>query len=139
MKNKLNITLEFDLNDVASLLCSGFEGGSGYWARIEEYKAPEEIVELNNFDMFEDGERVVFPHIHYPLSKGGAVIIRDTLCEIVGNDKLYTLDFEAVQRGLKLMAEEFPLHFGNWMSGNGDAITGDVFLQLATLGDIIYG
>lgn len=37
------------------------------------------------------------------------------------------------------MAEKWPRHFGNFISENEDAETGDVFIQLALLGDIVYG
>ena len=46
---------------------------------------------------------------------------------------------EAIQRGLKLMAEKHPKHFANLMGETDDAFTHDVFLQLCLLGDIVYG
>lgn len=137
--------------DVANLLCSGFEGGVGYWCRIEEVREPKEKRPVL------DAKRV-YAHTDYPLLEGGAVICRDIEeqpvtddeCEQEENEdgilvdkepvfKRLVLDREAVQRALNLMSSKYPRHWGDFLSGNYDAITGDVFIQLALLGDVIYG
>ena len=45
----------------------------------------------------------------------------------------------AQARGLAVMAEKYPRHFGDFMRGDEDADTGDVFVQCATIGEVIFG
>ena len=49
------------------------------------------------------------------------------------------LTIESVRKGLELMRDQYPHHFADLIEGNDDLITGDVFLQLATFGELIYG
>lgn len=50
-----------------------------------------------------------------------------------------TLNIEDIKKGLKVMAEEQPQHFADFIEGNGDNDTGDVFLQLCLFSDVVYG
>jgi hypothetical protein len=51
----------------------------------------------------------------------------------------YKLDRAAIERGLKLMAEEWPHHWRDLTTESADAFTGDVLIQLSVLGEIRYG
>lgn len=53
--------------------------------------------------------------------------------------RVLVLDRAAVLRGCELMAAKYPHHFANLITDNSDCETGDVLIQLALLGDIIYG
>ncbi len=126
------VQIDVSARDVASLICSGFEGGVSYWCRIMDYREPKVVRPVIDEDE-------VFKHNDYPLLDGGAVI-----CRVFdeGTDKKYAplvLDRDAVQRGLTLMAEKYPRHWGDFLSTNYDACTGDVFLQLCLLGEVVYG
>jgi hypothetical protein len=44
-----------------------------------------------------------------------------------------------VKKGLELMRDEYPSHYADLVEEQDDAITGDVWLQLATFGELIYG
>jgi hypothetical protein len=44
-----------------------------------------------------------------------------------------------IRQGLQVMAEKYPHHFSNVVENNADAETGDVLIQCALFGDIIYG
>jgi hypothetical protein len=37
------------------------------------------------------------------------------------------------------MRDQYPRHYADLVEENDDAITGDVFLQLAVFGELIYG
>ena len=54
-------------------------------------------------------------------------------------DMILALDREAVERGLNLMAQKYPKHFADLVSGSGDSNTSDAFIQLAVLGEWVYG
>ena len=51
---------------------------------------------------------------------------------------LYALTPAKIQRGLRLLAVEYPEHFAWVMTDESDADTGDFFLQLALFGEVIY-
>ena len=44
-----------------------------------------------------------------------------------------------VQKGLELMRDQYPRHYADLVEENDDLITGDVWLQLAVFGELIYG
>ncbi len=50
-----------------------------------------------------------------------------------------TLDRAAVERGLEIMARDYPRHFGDLIGENDDAITADVFVQCCIFGELVYG
>jgi len=128
--------------DVAYLLCSAMEGGIGYWSVIVEYVKPENPVA----HMTIGGDARVYPHVDYPLSPDGAVILCDNE-EWEGDDPdpegekapRHRLDRAAIARGLQVMAEKYPKHFQDFLDENGDACTGDVFVQCCIFGEIVYG
>ena len=51
----------------------------------------------------------------------------------------HPLTIDNVRRGLELMRDEYPRHFADLVEEQDDAITGDVWLQLAVFGEVIYG
>lgn len=124
---------EISAEDVSNLICSAFEGGGArYWCRIMDYREPKVIRPVHA------GEKV-YPHNDYPLLEGGAVICRLLEEETDKKYKPLVLDREAIQRGLTLMAQKYPRHWGDFLSENSDANTGDAFVQLCLLGDLVYG
>jgi len=44
-----------------------------------------------------------------------------------------------VKKGLELMRDQYPHHYADLVEEEDDAITGDVWLQLAVFGELIYG
>jgi hypothetical protein len=123
MELKLNIP--DDKIDI--LLSSAFNGGmTSQWARVKLGKKPEGIV---------PEEIAEWPTL------GGSVIVIDM--EHEPKPKEHILDRAALKRGLRVMATLKPgeggHHFGDFMAGNGDEITGDVFIQCCLFGEIVYG
>ena len=133
----MQLTIEVDKKRLADLICAGFEGGIGYWAQIVGYVKPAEVWQWD----------LSAAYVQYPLSEGGAVLLREVdesstaieaMGESVGKSTVLRLDLEAVERGLRLFAA-YPKHVDDFITENEDATTGDVFLQLCLLGDIVYG
>jgi hypothetical protein len=116
---------------IADVLCSGMEGGIGYWSEIQNdrYVKPKTL----KFRLMK-GE--TFPHIDYAMNPGGAVIIKDIERE---GGKEYKLTLGKLRKGVQLMAQKYPDHFQNMVTENSDAITGDVLVQLSIFGELIYG
>lgn len=133
----VQVQLDIPMKKIQGLLCNAFEGGSNYWYVIDKFGKPTEFV--NHSDAFaKKGEKPeVFRHLDYPTNPGGYLIISDK-----EGDKRYCskrLDITSIKAGLTLMSTKQPRHFGNFMSDNDDADTGDVFLQLCLFGEVIFG
>jgi hypothetical protein len=127
----MRVEIDIKLDRVAGLLCCALEGGSNYWYCIDydkSTKPPAINPELG-------GDWDGFRHIYWPLSGGGALFIGD----IEDEDEGAILDLGSVERGLRVMLEKYPRHFGDFISENEDAETGDVFLQCSLFGKIQYG
>lgn len=122
-------TIKVNIEDkrISDLLCNAFEGGSNYWYWIESYNYPE--------GQTGEGLNLKYPHLDLPLVEGGSLTISDQ--EGVMPDKI--LDKAAILRGLTIMAEKWPKPFADFMTENDDAETGDVFLQCALYGEVIFG
>lgn len=127
--------IEFEPKAIAGLLCCAFEGGSNYWAQIIDFTYADGIQES---DFYNGGKYTLEDYWHHcqltPIVPGCAVRIRDT-----EEGKEYVLDRAAIDRGLVIMLKDYPRHFADFLGGNDDAETGDVFLQCCIFGKIIYG
>lgn len=130
MTVKVMKTDQVDEQRVADLLCNAFEGGIDYWCRIVGYRKPEVIFK---WEMFGD-EDTVYRYVQYPMSEGGAVM----LCDVEDPSDKWELTREKVEQGLNVMATKYPRHYKNWMEENDDAETGDVFVQCALFGELVY-
>lgn len=126
---KFELTLALDKRRVADLLCEALDAGAGCWCRMADTIAPPRdklVVHL--------GEH--YAHVDYPLSEGGALVLTVRLEE---PSPEYRLDWEAIQKGLAVMASKYPRPFGDWLAEKDDAETGDVFLQCCLFGEVRYG
>src|SRR5579864_6133439 len=133
----MTTVVKINVNDsvIADLLCSAWEGGSNYWARANN--TPYTWTETN-------GNRGLLSLKDSFLSNGL------TITDMEENDsgKKHLLSICKCRRALQIMAEKYPWHFIDAMyyqdddkygRGNPDATTGDVFLQCAIFGEIVYG
>jgi hypothetical protein len=111
----MKVQIEVTQQNIEDVLISGFEGGSNYWLLIRNDKTPLKGDYIKT--LFESG-----------------MAVQD---EISGKE--YKLTKRMVKRGVKIMAQKYPQHFSDMMRESFDATTGDVLLQCAVLGDVIYG
>jgi len=123
LEGEILVTVEhkIPLERVRDLLTCATEGGIGYWALIAGYRG--------------DRTGVTYPHIDMPFKEGGAILIQD---EEDDTAPINVLDMEAIQRGLHIMADKYPHHMSAFLDDNEDATTGDVFVQCALFGTIVY-
>ncbi len=124
------LKVSVDPKRLAYLLCSGLEGGIGYWATITGYHKPFRM------DFRFDRERT-WKHIDYPMNPSGYIEIETE--SSINEIKVFKLDLPKLKKGLEVMAEKYPRHFARWMEENEDAETGDVFIQCALFGEIVFG
>jgi len=119
------VRTNIDPKKVQNLLTCAMEGGSNYWYNIVRYDLATGV----SLDEFR------FPHIEVPFRKGCAILI--------GSDEYdeppKRLDWGAMQDGLHIMQKDYLRHFNDFMIGNEDAITGDVFLQCCLYKEVVFG
>lgn len=145
------VSQRFPWERVADLLCNALEGGSNYWYMIEDQTEPEAWEKWGSHNE----KHTDYPYL-YPFNPGGALVFsvqseeRDPIKAKAEEAKRYTLDRDAIARGLQLWADDannldastrtaHPTHWGNFINDNTDAETGDVFLQYCLFGKVIYG
>ena len=108
--------------NVSDLLCCAFEGGSNYWYMdLEVHRAK--------------GDKRPSDYTMVPLTDNGYM-------SFIADDNPSTalrLDIAAIRKGLELLHENYPRHWEDFVNGDFDATTGDVFLQLCVFTDIVYG
>lgn len=139
----ITIVQDIELSDISDLLCSALEGGSNYWYFIQDFIKPK----IWAFDdrpiskTKEEANKLTHSHFAhcYPLNEGGALMIDDSQADEPELGKPVRLDLDSIRNGLKLMAQEYPRHWKDFVTNQADAITGDVFLQLCVFGKLVYG
>ncbi len=118
--------IEIEVSDeiITNLLCCAFEGGSNYWiASTQTVEGPSGRLDRTTT----------------PLEPGGKVIVILQDEAYKGKGVKYTLDRDAIKRGLMALQKDVPHQFGNALGGNDDACTGDCFLQCCLFGEVIFG
>lgn len=129
---KMDVTVLVSFDQISSLLCSAFEGGSNYWYLIDSYHAP-------GIYHFRSSVEQIYPYLDYPLNHGGFVMIETLEKDEIEGKTTWRLDQTAIEEGLKVMSKDFPKHFADILTENADAETGDVFLQCCLFGELVYG
>lgn len=108
-----------------------------YWPVIKAYKSDAEKGLFDDCECREDKWAKALMH-------GKGVVVYD--CYEMDNElndgeepTKYHLTMDNVRKGLELMRDQYPRHYADLVEEQDDAITGDVWLQLATFGELIYG
>ena len=124
---EVKATVRIPHQKIRDLIITAVEGGCRYWA---SFKFPE-----NWKEKYGSYEQIPF--------KDGEIAVYD----VETDELLGYLNRASVKVGLQLMADRKDLkckqipnrHFKNLSTDNEDAETADVFLQLAVLGEIVFG
>jgi hypothetical protein len=124
---KVTLAIEVPDERIQALLCDAFEGGSNYWYVIRAFNYPP--------GQTKKSLGIEFAHLELPLKEGGSL----TIGEIGKTMPDKVLDRDAIQKGLKIMAEKYPAHYADFLAENDDATTGDVFLQCCLYGEAVFG
>jgi hypothetical protein len=127
-------TVHVPAERVIDLICTGAEGGmSNSWCRSmdSEIKGSPDLSRIP--ESWHDFPRYFAPFV------GGVIVFDAESPTSHDRRKVRRVGRFAVSVALRLMAAEYPQHFGDFMADNEDAITGDVFLQLCVYGEVIFG
>lgn len=115
--SKLSVTVRvthtIDKDTLECLLISAFEGGSNYWIAWAQSVQGGDIYAA----AFDYGVRVR------------------------ADDEKHSrlLNMVAMEKGMQLMADQYPRHMEDVIGKHDDATTADVWLQLCLFGEVVYG
>ncbi|AQT70056.1 hypothetical protein STSP2_03258 [Anaerohalosphaera lusitana] len=115
------------IEKIQDMIITAVEGGSNYWAK---FQFPE-----NYKDKFGSYEKIPFADENIEVF------------DIETGELLGVVNKEGIQKALQMMADckdkrgrHVPeRHFRNLAMDNEDAETADVFMQLAVMGEIVFG
>lgn len=113
-KTTVSVRVYISNEDIENLLDEASRGSS-YWC--------------------EDSGELAYESATKAIMAGKMIMLHDA----ENDGKAYELTLSAVKRGLVIMAKKFPDHFADILKDNTDNDTGDVLLQCAILGDVVYG
>lgn len=134
----ISIPYNIPLRRVFDLIVNAYDSGAfSYW--IDRHSCSAELPEGFNLDTIEwlsSDERRSWKSENTDYF---APLVGGELMFVDKDGHLRTLDGEAISRGLVIMAEKYPNHFGDFMIEEDDAITADVFIQCCVLGEVVYG
>jgi hypothetical protein len=126
----MKATIDIPDGRVKDLLTCALEGGSNHWYMILEFHYPE--------GQSKESLGLEYPHIDLPFIAGGSLLIGDKEAPDPKKDAVQ-LDRATMERGLAAMPVLHPKAWADFMAENEDANTGDVFLQCAVFGDVVFG
>lgn len=143
-----------------SLLVSAIEGGSNYWYFLPdlkmipkvgyEPKTEYNIAENKSNEKFDKGQKnrmidCTVNRMWEAVMLGAKIPVVDVNDYDQDKEKAEEDDIlgyitkESLIKATYLMAQDYPRHFADAISESGDAITGDVYFQLAVMGDVVFG
>jgi hypothetical protein len=122
---KKTIKLQFDMAPLfEGVIVTALEGGSNYWCEIRE---------------FPDTPKGYPPTDRLALSLVNNPKFKVDVFDAETDEKLGELTQAAMLKGLQLAVDTYPYAFSDLLSENYDAETTDIILQLAVLGEVVYG
>ena len=144
------ITIKITKEDVVDILSSAMDG-IGYWGRIvpndRQYEKAKKWLRENSESDYDDGEICYEEVIAQILFDGKSVTVRD-----IEDDKESWLSLSNLSYGIQKAVQGVYYSDYNWLVPDGDgsnkwhlepyqidAEVADVIIQLAVLGEIVYG
>lgn len=126
------MTITFNVSDetISDLLCTALEGGSNYWYLLGH-------VDTTHFvkgDTYVDNlMRSFIADKDYKLD------VYDIESDEDEPDLLGSVTYLKMGIALSIMSKDYPKTLGNIMSGNMDGDDADVWFQLSTMGEVVFG
>ena len=112
------------------LIVTALEGGSNFWYDLSD----EAIKIINNATK---GQKEPLSIRFWKALQNGAVIPINDIEE--EDSKIGEISLASIEKGEQLLADKYPSHLADILSESGDANTADVWFQLCTLGEVVYG
>lgn len=131
MENKtltIQISQEVTLEHFETIITGALEGGSNYWYCLGEGIPPRDE---NQTPL---STRIAHCLFNDPTYKLQIMDLEDEEGEPLG----YVTQ-ESMLKAFQIISKQYPWHYTNLISENDDAETADVFFQVATMGEIVFG
>jgi hypothetical protein len=122
----LNITKE----QIADQLCTALEGGSNYWYMLGDI---DRIYFDKSLTLVDNLVRSFLVDKEYELN------VYDIESDEDEPDLLGKVTYKSIGNAFTLMGAHYPKQLANIISGDYDADDSDVWFQLATMGEVVYG
>jgi Cft2 family RNA processing exonuclease len=119
----------FTNQDIEDLFVTALEGGSNYWYYIKNI--PKEI-KYQVKQLKQPLADAIAKHV----IDGGYIQFFDVEDE---NELLGTVDMDKLLEAISLLKKDYPDTWNNILDEDCDADCADIFLQLAVMGDIVFG
>jgi hypothetical protein len=140
VKVKVEVEIEIDGPFTRYALSTAFEGGVGYWCRIEGYTYPKGTKAAHFSEKGKlQPEDYVPRYALVPTFEGGSTEISTVDDESEDEPKKYSINIESLKKGWQLLAEKYPHIFARFQDEQYDAGDADVFVQLCVFGEVVYG
>lgn len=128
------MTINFEISEetICDQLCTALEGGSNYWYFIGDI----------NRKYFKKGDTLVDNLTRsFMADKNYKLPIYDVESaeEFEDMDKLGDVTYDSMANAFSIMSKSYPRQLGNILSGNYDSDDSDIWFQLATMGEVVYG
>lgn len=123
----MKATVDIDDDKILSALDSAFYGGSTYWLNVRECAVVQRGTDIEN------------AWAGHVMSGGQLQLVHPNVAKTGIRRTVTILDRAMVERGLQLMSTVSPFQMANLVNDNADADTGDVLLQCAMFGEVIFG
>jgi hypothetical protein len=124
--------IKFNVSDeiISDLLCTALEGGSNYWYLLGD-------VDTTHF--VKDDTYVDNLMRSFTIDKDYKLDVYDLESDEDEPDLLGSVTYLKMGIALSIMAKDYPKTLGNIMSGNMDGDDADVWFQIATMGEVVFG
>lgn len=122
-------TKKITKENIIDLFVTALEGGSNYWYYLPTIpSAVRDIMNEKNMATSEAiGEYVL---------RGGGIQVNDAEEE---EEVLGTVDMDSLLDAIQKLKEDYPRAYENIIDEEYDAEDADIFFQLATMGDVVFG
>lgn len=128
------MTIKFNISEeaISDQLCTALEGGSNYWYYLGDIDRTHFIKGQTFVDNL---TRSFFADKNYKLP----VYDIESAEEFEDMDKLGDVTYDSIGKAFSIMAKDYPQQLGNILTGRYDSDDSDVWFQLATMGEVVYG
>jgi hypothetical protein len=126
------MTIQFEIKDaiINDQLCTALEGGSNYWYMIGPIDRKHFIKGLplaDNLTRSLLADKDFYLEVYDVESDDDDPIL------------LGKVTYDSIQRAFSIMSRNYPQTLANILSGDFDADDADVWFQIATMGEVVYG
>lgn len=126
----MKINLEINDELIADMLCTALGGGSNYWYLLGDI----------NRKYFVKGDTLVDNLARsFVADRGYKLAVYDIESDEDEPDLLGYVTYTSIENALSSMARDYPKTYASIMSDNMDGEDADVWFQIATMGEVVFG